>query len=77
MSRLPIVDYRTMEKVLVALGFQITRQKGSHVFFRHTDGRTTTVPNHQGRDLARPLIREILREIELNPDQFQEILSKV
>jgi predicted RNA binding protein YcfA (HicA-like mRNA interferase family) len=66
-----------MEKVLVALGFQITRQKGSHVFFRHVDGRTTTVPNHPGRDLARPLIREILREIELNPDQFQEILSKV
>ena len=77
MSRLPIVDYRTMGKVLVALGFQLTRQKGSHVFFRHPDGRTTTVPNHKGRDLARPLIREILREIDLNPDQFQEILSKV
>jgi len=77
LSRLPIVDYRTMGKVLVALGFQLTRQKGSHVFFRHPDGRTTTVPNHKGRDLARPLIREILREIDLNPDQFQEILSKV
>ena len=46
MSRLPIVDYRTMEKVLVSLGFQITRQKGAHVFFRHLGGRTTTVPNH-------------------------------
>jgi len=66
-----------MEKVLVALGFQITRQKGSHVFFRHPDGRTTTVPSHPGRDLARPLIREILREIELTLDKFQEILSKV
>jgi predicted RNA binding protein YcfA (HicA-like mRNA interferase family) len=77
LSRLSVVNYRTMEKVLVALGFQITRQKGSHVFFRHADGRTTTLPNHPGRDLARPLIREILREIELNPDQFQEILSKV
>jgi len=66
-----------MEKVLVALGFQITRQKGSHVFFRHPDGRTTAVPSHPGRDLARPLIREILREIELTLDKFQEILSKV
>jgi predicted RNA binding protein YcfA (HicA-like mRNA interferase family) len=75
LSRLPIVDYRTMEKVLVARGFQITRQKGSHVFFRHPDGRTTTVPSHPGRDLARPLIREILREIELTLDKFQEILS--
>jgi len=66
-----------MEKVLVALGFQITRQMGSHVFFRHPGVRTTTVPNHPGRDLARPLVREILREIELTPDQFQEILSRM
>jgi len=65
-----------MEKVLLALGFQIVRQKGSHVFYRHPDGRTTTVPNHGGRDLARPLIREILREIELTPEQFREQLEK-
>jgi predicted RNA binding protein YcfA (HicA-like mRNA interferase family) len=43
MSRLPIVDAKTMEKVLIALGFQKTRQKGSHAFYRHTDGRTTTL----------------------------------
>ncbi len=32
MSRLPIVDFRTMEKALLHLGFQPVRQKGSHVF---------------------------------------------
>jgi predicted RNA binding protein YcfA (HicA-like mRNA interferase family) len=73
-TRLPIVDYKTMERVLAELGFQAVRQKGSHVFFRHPDGRTTTVPNHPGRDLARPLIREILREIEMTPHQFHEAL---
>jgi len=65
-----------MEKLLLRLGFQIIRQKGSHVFYRHVDGRTTTVPNHPGRDLARPLIREILREIELTPEQFRKELEK-
>ncbi|MCM0593103.2 MAG: type II toxin-antitoxin system HicA family toxin [Gloeotrichia echinulata DEX184] len=64
-----------MEKVLLSLGFEPIRQKGSHVFYRHTDGRTTTVPNHPGRDIARPLIREILREIELTPEQFQALLE--
>jgi predicted RNA binding protein YcfA (HicA-like mRNA interferase family) len=59
-------DGETVKK----LGFEAVRQKGSHVFYRHPDGRTTTVPHHKGRDLARPLIREILREIELNPDEF-------
>ncbi|MFP3867080.1 MAG: type II toxin-antitoxin system HicA family toxin [Desulfobacteraceae bacterium] len=53
------------------------RQKGSHVFYRHPDGRTTTLPNHPGRDLARPLIREILREVELTPEQFREELKKI
>ncbi|MGQ9627920.1 MAG: type II toxin-antitoxin system HicA family toxin [Anaerolineae bacterium] len=76
MSRLPIVKFRTMEKVLFRLGFKAVRQKGSHVFYRHPDGRTTTVPNHPGRDLARPLLREILREIELTPEEFQEELKK-
>ena len=77
MTRLPIVDFPKMERMLLSLGFQPVRQKGSHVFYRHPDGRTTTVPNHPGRDLARPLIREILREIELTPEQFQKQLEKI
>ena len=76
MTRLPIVNFKTMERVLLHLGFKAVRQKGSHVFYQHPDGRTTTVPNHPGRDLARPLIREILWEIELTPKQFQEVLEK-
>jgi predicted RNA binding protein YcfA (HicA-like mRNA interferase family) len=65
-----------MERVLFRLGFEAVRQKGSHVFYRHRDGRTTTVPNHPGRNLARPLLREILREIEVTPEQFQEELRR-
>ena len=42
----------------------------------HADGRTTTVPNHAGRNLARPLIREILREIDLTPDRFRQELDR-
>ncbi len=63
-----------MDKVLRGLGFAQVRQRGSHVLYRHADGRTTTVPNHPGRDLATPLTREILREIDLTPDQFVEAL---
>ncbi|WP_202895892.1 type II toxin-antitoxin system HicA family toxin [Iningainema tapete] len=64
-----------MEKLLLKLGFEPVRQKGSHVFYRHPDGRTTTVPNHPGSDIARPLIREILREIELSPEDFSQELE--
>ena len=77
MSRLPIVDARTMGKLLLHLGFAEVRQKGSHVFYRHADGRTTTVPHHPGRDLSRPLIRSILHDIKISPEQFAELLKAI
>ena len=76
MTRLPVVNFKRMEKVLLHLGFQAVRQKGSHVFYRHSDGRTTTLPNHPGRDLARPLMREVLREIELTSEEFISEVEK-
>lgn len=66
-----------MEKLLFLLGFERVRQKESHVFYRHPDGRTTTVPHHRGRVLARPLIREILREIEITVDEYNEYLKEL
>jgi predicted RNA binding protein YcfA (HicA-like mRNA interferase family) len=75
-SRLPIVRFRQIERVLLHLGFQAVRQKGSHVFYRHPDGRTTTVPNDPGRDLARPLVREILREIDLTTEDFEKLMHE-
>ncbi len=66
-----------MERVLLRLGYLVVRQRGSHVLYRHPDGRTTTIPHHPGRDLARPLIREILREIDLTPEQFQKELQQL
>ncbi len=77
MSKLKLIDAQTMEKLLFLLGFERVRQKGSHVFYRHPDGRTTTVPHHKGRVLARPLIREILREIEITLDEYLESLKKL
>lgn len=77
MSKLKIIDAQTMEKLLFLLGFKRIRQKGSHVFYGHPDGRTTTVPHHKGRVLARPLIREILREIEVAVDEYAEYLEKL
>ena len=77
MSKLPVVNFKTMDKILHGLGFTAVRQKGSHVFYRHANGRTTTLPNHGNRDIARPLMREILREISISPDEFVKLLEEV
>jgi len=76
-SKLQLVDSKTMEKVLFLLGFKKIRQKGSHVFYRHSDGRTTTIPHHKGRILSRPLTRIILKEIEITIDDYQGLLNKL
>lgn len=74
MSKLPVVSARELERVLLSVGFAAVRQRGSHVLYRHPDGRTTTVPHHGSRDIARPLLREILREIEMKPEEFVRAL---
>jgi predicted RNA binding protein YcfA (HicA-like mRNA interferase family) len=76
MSKLPVVSAKELEKILLKLGFEITRQKGSHRFYKHPDGRYTTIPHHQGEDISRPLIRAILREIDLDVEEYIRLLNK-
>ena len=50
---------------LERLGFYVVRQRGSHIQYRHVDGRCTTVPLHKGRDVAPTLLRQIAKDIGL------------
>jgi len=76
-SKLKLVNARKMEKLLFGLGFEKVRQKGSHAFYRHADGKTTTIPHHKARMLARPLVREILREIEITVNDYNNHVSNL
>ena len=63
MSKLPLLSANEFIKILEKkLGFQRIRQEGSHIFFRHDDGRTTVVPNHPGEDLDRGLMNKIIKK---------------
>jgi len=77
LSRLKRINAQTLEKLLFSLGFNKKRQKGSHVFYKHSDGRTTTIPHHPGRLLAIPLIRKILRDIELSVEEYDKLLKNL
>ncbi|WP_394854123.1 type II toxin-antitoxin system HicA family toxin [Imperialibacter roseus] len=55
MSKLPIINSTTFELLLLSLGFEIKRQKGRHVFYRHPDGRYTTLPRHKSTDRHQPV----------------------
>ena len=71
MSKLKIITSTKMCKLLNKIGFLQERQKGSHRFFEHPDGRTTVVPMHTG-DLDRTLIRKILRDIDMSIEEYNE-----
>ena len=70
MSRLPMMTAREIIEFLPHLGFVQARRHGSHIFFRHADGRTTTVPDHPGEDLSRGITGKILHDAEVSRDDF-------
>ena len=51
-------------------GFTAVRQKGSHGFFKHPDGRTTVVAIHSNKDIKRSLLKGILDEIQITREEF-------
>ena len=74
MPRLPVLKPREVVRALERLGFVQVRQRGAHRQFRHPDGRGTTVPDHSGRDIAPPLLRQIIKDIGVT---LQEFLNNV
>ncbi len=70
MARLPVLKPRQVVSLLTALGFVCVRQRGSHMQFRHADGRATTVPDHGGRDISPSLLRKIAHDIGVTPEEL-------
>lgn len=60
MSSLSPIKARDLIKILKKLGFVERRQKGSHLFLSHQDGRTTVVPVHPSKQIGVGLLRSIL-----------------
>ena len=72
MATLPVLKPREVVAILERLGFAQVRQKGSHKQYRHPDGRGTSVPFHQRRDISPILLRQIAKDIDLT---IEELLS--
>jgi predicted RNA binding protein YcfA (HicA-like mRNA interferase family) len=74
-SRLPILKARELIRALKRMGFRLIRKsKGSHWQFEHPDGRRTTVPVHKGQTIGPGLLRKILRDIDVDVQDFVDRL---
>jgi len=56
---------------LKGLGVEVIerRGKGSHVLLKY-ERRTSTVPYHKGKDLDRSFLKEICKQLGLDPNEI-------
>ena len=70
----PPVLPRAVLTLLESREFVAVRQRGSHIQYRHPEGRATTVPFHQERDIPLLLLRPIARDMDLT---WEEVTPKI
>ena len=76
MTKLPRVTGRELVSALRKAGFEVIRVKGSHHFLKHSDGRCTVIPIHQGEIIGPGLMSKILRYYEITRDELLEFLRE-
>lgn len=78
MTILNVISAKKMMKILRVLGFELVRIKGSHhFFFNSVTKKTTTIPVHANEDLGVGIIKEILKDIELDLSTYEKLKRKV
>ena len=59
------------------IGFRQIRQKGSHLFMRHPDGRTTLITIHPGEMIGKGMIRKIINDVKLTRDEWFDLIADI
>ena len=73
MSKLPRVSGQKCVKALERTGFQVLRQRGSHIILRRDSSfAEVVVPVH--KELDRGTLRSIIRQAGLSIDEFMNWL---
>lgn len=63
MPKLPTLNAKEAEKLLIAFGFELIRSKGSHLIYKKGKIRAV-VPYHGKKDLHPKIVKEILEKVE-------------
>ena len=75
MPKLPFISAKEAIKVFEKIGYQIIRQKGSHIRMCHKtekNKRPLTIPNH--KIIGKGLLRKLLRDAELTVEGLLKLL---
>jgi predicted RNA binding protein YcfA (HicA-like mRNA interferase family) len=75
MPKLPVISGNQTIKCFEKIGYQVVRQRGSHVRMHHKSDSTKkplTIPRH--KTLGKGLLRKLLRDAELSIEGFLKLL---
>ena len=76
MAKLPIVSAKDLIRALEKEGFQVVRQKGSHVVLQKrtpSETVTTVAPYHD--EIAKGTLKSILRKAKISPEHLIKLLT--
>ncbi len=75
MTKMPQLTAIQLSKIIQKLGFKFLRQSGSHMFFKHDDGRSTIIPNHPGEKIGPGLLLKIIKkDLNLSREDFEKLI---
>jgi predicted RNA binding protein YcfA (HicA-like mRNA interferase family) len=77
MSKLKLVAYNKLKKIVESQGYTWQKYCGSHHTFKNTNGQIIVIPNHGSQVIVRPLLRKILNDINLSIDDYNSLLEKI
>lgn len=77
MDSIKPLSVKKVIKALEKIGFQRIRQKGSHLFMRHLDGRTTIITVHPGEDIGKGMIRKIINDAKITRDEWLDMVDSI
>ena len=62
MAILPKLSGKDLAKVVEKVGFVYSHTTGSHMVYKHKDGRRTTIPYHAGEEIGPGLMNKIIKK---------------
>ena len=71
-SKIPSVTAKDLIRLIESKGFVKVRQSGSHAIFRNNSGLRTTVPIHSKKTIGKGLLKQIMRDADISPDDFKK-----
>ena len=73
--RFPQLNGKKVAKIVEKFGFIYSHTTGSHMSYKHPDGRKTVIPYHSGEEIGPGLLNKIIKkDLGVSKEEFMKHL---